>query len=1386
MMPLTDRDPNVCSNRDSRDSAFSNGSKHGSIPTSQENTITNPGVMSMLRNTTEMGDLGAICHSAPSSSRFTQPHRVQNRRSGACLSMSSTQSHTSKRSSNHREWPSISSAGGRRSMTSNCTAPPYMHSISASLANLSEPCSGASTPAYHSTFNRPQTMNTSHYALAISNHRSLTSLRGNEFTQRPRSPYRYPARLKRPGYRPSSPLSDVTGLPPSRNPGVRLNSSLRSNYGPPMHLNPPPPVPYQHRNRSAPSVASIGSYRSEGGVSSLHKAPSTVSDRYASAVSSQHQLVELSADPPSPVSSLPHTPLDEDSGPAYEAEYSHKHTRRRSSVPTTGYYDYTEQLYDAPRASPVPVLPPPAPIPLPDQEVSTSVPMGFVQRIKTILEERAIIEQTAATPVSASFESLGSKRGSVPSIAELPASPVGPRITRAMVLKVLEPTVTAVVDLAPVNPKPAGVDEAEQALGGALNDASPAEKAATLVRAASATPSVGTAASGGAAGVDRSLRYSMPTRLDCSGSSDLQAFMRDIETNAETGSVVGEPTEVPDASALPETKVPDTKAESMMRSFHGAEESCVLQATDLTVEPPKSRRASVQKAPDDFISNSEFSVPFTLVSTDDSCVSQAASDFAGRFTLPLVPEQRESIENAQLEFESPEKASAAGKSPVPDISFDELLPAPQGAKVNPMDRSGGFVSRGGGGTMPFATAWPAGLNIVEARKCLQDEGTTTDLRFPTLRLGGTASHLSDVKEEPNLETSFVDLSKPSFSVYDPDLITNGPSSSELGPNQEPKTVPRARTAAVHEQNQESTANQSPSTPDQQPRKIPSLKFSQIDLLARLDGEPETERPRSGDEFPTLAHPEPERPSTSVYMREKYDCLFKHLDDMASRQCAEQGSVEPSKNQHQDQPVANGTPDINVYAASRGQSSSSAPVFPTLRPLSPSELIEEVNRISIPSITGLTQRLSELLPSFYQAMEQETIESTINEIRGLGRIELDIPPLNLPGSPFTPHTPDGRTRSLTSSPTSYPPRPTHQRPSSVPAGCITPTPPLTLPAPVLLRHRSLSDGDADMQMGITNPRITSWQTLCCPESRPWNLDASYPWARDMPVIDISLPAPVQRPEKSLRHPPSRLRIRVSSVSTPSPASAQASLRGRPATDDEPTSSTVDTFRHTSRRKTSTTSILGSISRRIGLAHLSPMHSPRAPSPPARAYVPFTPLPTSSLTLPEDDPGTGASVGTDRSVEAGDRYPTTGLTPLSAMNLDEVRSFFSDDSSVRGSGRGRKGLKKRLTQLSRRLPRATSALEARRSEGVETGGVLLEGRAGSAPGVPEGPIGESFAGMGKAEFRARRIVERVKSLWYKGGALLRSLAVTRKASTGRMRGDDRMVWEEEGDSGVWSNL
>jgi hypothetical protein len=176
--------------------------------------------------------------------------------------------------------------------------------------------------------------------------------------------------------------------------------------------------------------------------------------------------------------------------------------------------------------------------------------------------------------------------------------------------------------------------------------------------------------------------------------------------------------------------------------------------------------------------------------------------------------------------------------------------------------------------------------------------------------------------------------------------------------------------------------------------------------------------------------------------------------------------------------------------------------------------------------------------------------------------------------------------------------------------------------------------------------------------------------------------------------------------------------------------------------------------------------------------------------------------DRTVDPGDRYPTTGLSPPSALNIDEVRSFFSDDSSLhfdtpttsKGVGGG---LRKRFSNLRTKLPpmsRTHSALEQQRprtSSGpaIRRSNSLFFSRGGGtstklSTAEFDKRVDEAAGGMPKTEVRAKKLVMRVKTLWWKGGELLRTLSLGGKRRRERER--ETGEWDDDGESAVWDGV
>jgi len=98
---------------------------------------------------------------------------------------------------------------------------------------------------------------TSQPAYTLSSHRSFASLRNHDIIPRPRSPYRYPTRLRRPGNRPSSPaMGDITRTQTRRLHVQSFVSRLRAPSGTSIHSDGRHQMLYpQGRNRSTSSFS---------------------------------------------------------------------------------------------------------------------------------------------------------------------------------------------------------------------------------------------------------------------------------------------------------------------------------------------------------------------------------------------------------------------------------------------------------------------------------------------------------------------------------------------------------------------------------------------------------------------------------------------------------------------------------------------------------------------------------------------------------------------------------------------------------------------------------------------------------------------------------------------------------------------------------------------------------------------------------------------------------------------------------------------------------------------------------------------------------------------------------------------------------------------------
>jgi hypothetical protein len=163
---------------------------------------------SMLKTTTETGDIGMF---SIKPSRVPQSMNTPRRIGG-------TYSDSEPQKPRQAFQPyGVPTVDDRRRL------PSYTRDATSEVVSMYETASQKSAsrvfddPDYRS-YSMTQT---SYSAYTLSNHRSYASLRsqpdGSGLLQRPRSPFAYPTRLKRPGFRPSSPaLTDGGGIDYSR------------------------------------------------------------------------------------------------------------------------------------------------------------------------------------------------------------------------------------------------------------------------------------------------------------------------------------------------------------------------------------------------------------------------------------------------------------------------------------------------------------------------------------------------------------------------------------------------------------------------------------------------------------------------------------------------------------------------------------------------------------------------------------------------------------------------------------------------------------------------------------------------------------------------------------------------------------------------------------------------------------------------------------------------------------------------------------------------------------------------------------------------------------------------------------------------------------------
>ncbi|KAF8863459.1 hypothetical protein BDZ45DRAFT_568867, partial [Acephala macrosclerotiorum] len=233
--------------------------RNGSSPAGRENQSPSSvpkGLESMLKTTTETGDIGMF---SIKPSRVPQslntPRRMDN-------------------GFNELRMPKTGQPFqpyGVPIIDDRRRLPSYARDTSSDVLSMYETASQKSARSTCRAFDDPDYRSysmtqTSYASYTLSNHRSYASLRsqpdGNGIVPRPRSPFAYPTRLKRPGFRPSSPaLTDGGVVDYSRR--VEID---RAPYGPGQNTASPSSLYAQRRkppltlrpegDRSTPSLLS--------------------------------------------------------------------------------------------------------------------------------------------------------------------------------------------------------------------------------------------------------------------------------------------------------------------------------------------------------------------------------------------------------------------------------------------------------------------------------------------------------------------------------------------------------------------------------------------------------------------------------------------------------------------------------------------------------------------------------------------------------------------------------------------------------------------------------------------------------------------------------------------------------------------------------------------------------------------------------------------------------------------------------------------------------------------------------------------------------------------------------------------------------------------------
>lgn len=433
--------------------------------------------------------------------------------------------------------------------------------------------------------------------------------------------------------------------------------------------------------------------------------------------------------------------------------------------------------------------------------------------------------------------------------------------------------------------------------------------------------------------------------------------------NVEEKSFAPDETELMERIAEDETHPPPTP-----RTPRGHSKSVNLQPNTMT--ETTNHRLSL---PADF-------TQYTNTTTGDT-TTEAMTDFAVRFSIPqgtvmLAKPQIVHVSSSSpaSKEEPPQKVMLTDKKPKRGpVTFEQdLVENKDLVKVHRPSKSSGSINNHVSNRLSAIHHATPEYATDESTSTFYDD--TLAGRMPmgiVMRNKYLGPHLSDLKEE-SLED--VSLRDPRRSME----VTNA-MQFQLPARIAAVKAMQERKQQELEAKKNGLRHEQAGRPLTDLRDLPSLNFSRTDLIDQLNDALVKRPTKSMDilrrrDLSPIYCPSPQRPQSTEPLRERYMSFFERPEDFPDDLDESQLTEE------------------TIGRQSSNHESTDSDQDPD-RPLSPEEhllsVATEVNRLSIPSVAGLSARLSELIPSLRNLhfgnllASDRDIAQTLDDIHNLG-------------------------------------------------------------------------------------------------------------------------------------------------------------------------------------------------------------------------------------------------------------------------------------------------------------------------------------------------------------------------------------------------------------------